>query len=141
MDAEVTLAESLRRDAGWEIVNFGYNGPNSPYVRLGVKLSISPVRLRSCFDSWHKDKLFGRSKVLIEDHLRQYQYISLSANAIEDAFGRAAVRSANLAVGTWFKIVKVGLHELTIGDVVTHETAEIPMRALCAAEHVHLRRT
>jgi hypothetical protein len=135
---EISLAESLRQQAGWEIVNFGYNGPNPPYVRIGLTLSFRPLRLRPCFESWLKDKVVVRSKVLIEDHLRPYGFISFSAKAVEDAFGRAS--AGTFPIDRWFKIVKVGMHDLTVGDLITDETAEIPMLALGAAGDVRLKR-
>lgn len=137
---EFTLSESLVQKASWELYNFGYNGPNPPYVRIGGMIEWSPrLRLVPCFESFIVDRIYRRTKVSLFKHLQLYEKIAISPIAVEEAFGKNSLYYQKFPFDTWFRFSRVSFGELELKDDDHTVHAILAMHVLCTAVGVHLR--
>ena len=83
----ITLADSLMIEAGWSPTNFGEEGPNPPYLRIGGKLWVTLTEFEPCFSSFHRDRVLFRSKVSMAEHLQKYDQIMIDPLAFEECYG------------------------------------------------------
>jgi hypothetical protein len=111
---QITLADSLKADAGWEIFNFGYNGPNPPYVRIGLLFRPLDLNMEPCFESFIRDRVIFRSKVSMESHLRKYRDIKIDPVVFEEHFGRKYTTNETFPFGEWLHVLKVLFGEIVL---------------------------
>ncbi|MER2253070.1 hypothetical protein ABS772_24425 [Methylorubrum podarium] len=136
----VTLAESLMREAGWGPENFGTEGPNPPYLRIGGKMWMTLTGFEPCFASFHRDRGPFRSKVAIADHLAKYDAIMVDPLAFEECFGPGEGTETVFPFGAWLDIRDVGFGGLELWGK-RQGTVTLPLDALATASAIWLRRT
>jgi len=134
----VTLAESLIARAGWSESNFGEDGPNPPYLRIGGKLWITLTEYEPCFSSFRRDRGLFRSKVSMAEHLRHFDEIMIDPIAFEECFGPGEGTEATFPFGAWLTIGAVSFGGVALwakrqGHVV------LPLEPLAVASAVWLR--
>lgn len=139
---ETTLAESLKNDAGWEIFHFGYNGPNAPYVRIGMIIDLANLRIRPSFESFIKDKILFRTKVDLEKHLRRYSHIMVKPMAFEENFGREFATPDSFPFSRWLRIGRrVNYCDFVVMDDDHSPLSVLPMHTLSMASDIYVRRS
>ncbi len=135
----VTLAESLMSEAGWGPEQFGREGPNPPYLRIGGKLWVSLTEVEPCFTSFRRDRGLFRSKLAVAAHLAKYDALMVDPLAFEDCFGPGEGTEAVFPFGAWLEIRGVGFGGLELWGkrqgVVT-----LPLDALAVGSAIWLRR-
>ncbi|OYU17449.1 MAG: hypothetical protein CFE34_15655 [Rhodobacteraceae bacterium PARR1] len=97
----VSLYDSLIA-VGWEKYNFGYAGPYPPYLTVGMMITLDGPKL--AFTSFIRDRILLRTKVSVEHHLRNFQFIRILPEACEDVFGRAWAHETGFPVNTWLRL-------------------------------------
>ncbi|MEH3120293.1 MAG: hypothetical protein PGN25_22600 [Methylorubrum populi] len=135
----VTLAESLMREAGWGAENFGVEGPNPPYLRIGGKLWVTLTGFEPCFSSFHRDRGPFRSKVAMADHLAKYDAIMVDPLAFEDCFGPGEGTETVFPFGAWLEIRRVGFGGLELWGK-RQGAVTLPLDALAVASAIWLRK-
>lgn len=136
----VTLAESLVAEAGWSPANFGGDGPNPPYLRIGGKLWVTLTEFEPCFSSFHRDRVLFRSKVSMADHLSRYDQIMVDPLAFEECFGPLEGTDATFPFGVWLAIRKVRFTGIELLGK-RHGPVVLPLEPLAVASAVWLRNT
>ncbi|WP_246733429.1 hypothetical protein [Methylobacterium sp. BTF04] len=134
----VTLAESLMTRAGWSPSNFGDDGPNPPYLRIGGKLWVTLTEFEPCFSSFHRDRVLFRSKVSMADHLARYDQIMIDPLAFEECFGPEEGTEATFPFGTWLTIREVRFTGIALWGK-SHGRVVLPLEPLAVASAVWLR--
>lgn len=134
----VTLAESLVSRAGWTVSNFGEDGPNPPYLRIGGKLWITLTEFEPCFSSFHRDRLLFRSKVSMAEHLSRYDQIMIDPLAFEECFGPEEGTDATFPFGVWLAIREVRFTGIEVWSK-QHGPLVLPLEPLAVASAVWLR--
>nr|WP_244409719.1 hypothetical protein [Methylorubrum populi] len=135
----VTLAESLMSEAGWGPENFGREGPNPPYLRIGGKLWVSLTEFEPCFASFRRDRGPFRSKVAIADHLAKYDAIMIDPLAFEECFGPGEGTETVFPFGAWLTIRGVGFGGLELWGK-RQGAVTLPLDALAVASAIWLRK-
>jgi hypothetical protein len=135
-----TLAESLVAEAGWSRGNFGHDGPNPPYLRIGGKLWLTLTEFEPCFSSFHRDRLLFRSKVSMTDHLSRYDQIMVDPLAFEDRFGPQQGTDATFPFGAWLTIREVRFTGIELLGK-RHGPVRLPLEPLAVASAIWLRHT
>ncbi|SFG82719.1 hypothetical protein SAMN05192565_112126 [Methylobacterium gossipiicola] len=138
--APTTLAESLITEAGWTRGNFGHDGPNPPYLRIGGKLWLTLTEFEPCFSSFHRDRLLFRSKVSMTDHLSHYDQIMVDPLAFEDRFGPRQGTDATFPFGAWLSIREVRFTGIELLGK-RHGPVRLPLEPLAVASAIWLRHT
>lgn len=134
----VTLAESLMARAGWTVSNFGADGPNPPYLRIGGKLWITLTEFEPCFSSFHRDRLLFRSKISMAEHLSGYDQIMIDPLAFEECFGPEEGTDATFPFGVWLAIREVRFTGIEVWSK-QHGPLVLPLEPLAVASAVWLR--
>lgn len=134
----VTLAESLMSGAGWSPSNFGGEGPNPPYLRIGGKLWITLTEFEPCFSSFHRDRVLFRSKVSMADHLSRYDQIMIDPLAFEECFGPEEGTEATFPFGVWLAIREVRFTGIELWSK-QHGPLVLPLEPLAVASAIWLR--
>lgn len=135
----VTLAESLMSEAGWGLENFGAEGPNPPYLRIGGKLWVTLTEFEPCFASFRRDRGPFRSKVAIASHLAKYDAIMVDPLAFEECFGPGEGNETVFPFGAWLEIRHVGFGGLELWGK-RQGAVTLPLDALAVASAIWLRR-
>jgi len=135
-----TLAESLMAEAGWSPANFGHDGPNPPYLRIGGKFWVTLTEFEPCFSSFHRDRLLFRSKVSMADHLSRYDQIMVDPLAFEDRFGPQQGTDATFPFGAWLTIREVRFTGIDLLGK-RHGPVMLPLEPLAVASAIWLRHT
>lgn len=135
-----TLAESLMTEAGWTRGNFGHDGPNPPYLRIGGKLWLTLTEFEPCFSSFHRDRLLFRSKVSMTVHLSRYDQIMVDPLAFEDRFGPQQGTDATFPFGAWLSIREVRFTGIELLGK-RHGPVRLPLEPLAVASAIWLRHT
>lgn len=135
----VTLAESLMSEAGWGPENFGAEGPNPPYLRIGGKLWVTLTEFEPCFASFRRDRGPFRSKVAIASHLAKYDAIMVDPLAFEECFGPGEGNQTVFPFGAWLEIRRVGFGGLELWGK-RQGAVTLPLDALAVASAIWLRR-
>ncbi len=138
VEEPVTLAESLMKQAGWTAANFGTDGPNPPYLRIGGKLWVTLTEYEPCFSSFRRDRMLFRSKVSMADHLARYGEIMIDPIAFEECYGPGEGTDATFPFGAWLEIREVGFTGLTLWGR-RHGSVVLPLEPLAVASAVWLR--
>jgi hypothetical protein len=136
----VTLAESLMAEAGWSQANFGGDGPNPPYLRIGGKLWVTLTEFEPCFSSFHRDRLLFRTKVSMTDHLSRYDQIMVDPLAFEDRFGPRQGTDATFPFGAWLTIREIRFTGIELLGK-RHGPVVLPLEPLAVASAIWLRNT
>ena len=132
-----TLVDSLKKHAGWELYNFGYDGPNPPYVRIGTKIRLSPLRMEHVFESFKPDKFLFRSRIPIAKHLRFYRWIKIQPIVFEEAYGRKFATDEHFPFNQWLSLHRITFYGLELGSVVA--PLELPHFLLSHAAGIWLK--
>ncbi|CAO4174919.1 hypothetical protein [Methylorubrum populi] len=135
----VTLAESLMREAGWGPENFGTEGPNPPYLRIGGKLWVTLTEVEPCFSSFRRDRGLFRSKISMADHFAKYDAIMVDPLAFEECFGPGEGTETVFPFGAWLEIREVGFGGLELWGK-RQGTVTLPLDALAVASAIWLRK-
>ncbi|MCJ2029987.1 hypothetical protein MKK50_11350 [Methylobacterium sp. J-043] len=135
----VTLAESLMSEAGWGPENFGAEGPNPPYLRIGGKLWVTLTEFEPCFASFRRDRGPFRSKVAIASHLAKYDAIMVDPLAFEECFGPGEGNQTVFPFGAWLEIRRVGFGGLELWGK-RQGAVTLPLDALAVGSAIWLRR-
>ena len=109
----VSLYDSLIA-VGWEKYNFGYAGPYPPYLRVGMIITLDGPKL--AFTSFIRDRILLRTKVSVEHHLRNFQFIRILPEACEDVFGRAWADETGFPVNTWLRLRHIAQRKQPFSD-------------------------
>ncbi len=112
--APVTLADSLVREAGWGPAQFGTEGPNPPYLRIGGRLRLSLSAYEPCFAAFRRDRGPFRSKVGMAEHLAQYDALMVDPIAFEECFGPGEGTETVFPFGAWLTVRRVGFGGLDL---------------------------
>ncbi|WP_353612449.1 hypothetical protein [Methylobacterium sp. Leaf456] len=137
--APVTLAESLMREAGWGPAQFGREGPNPPYLRIGGRLRLSLSAYEPCFAAFHRDRGPFRSKVGMAAHLAQYDALMVDPIAFEDYFGAGEGNETVFPFGAWLTVRRVGFGGLELWGK-RQGAVTLPLEPLTVASAIWLRR-
>ena len=135
----VTLAQSLMSEAGWGPENFGAEGPNAPYLRIGGKLWVTLTEVEPCFSSYRRDRGPFRSKVAIAGHLAKYDAIMVDPLAFEECFGPGEGTEAVFPFGAWLEIRRVDFSGLELWGK-RQGAVTLTLDALAVASAIWLRR-
>jgi hypothetical protein len=136
----INLVDSLKKDAEWEIYNFGYNGPNPPYVRIDAKIRFFPLRVEPFFVSFRPDKILFRSKVPLERHLRSYDWIKINPTVFEEAYGRKFATEETFPFNQWLRLGRIEFPNLQVLSNHLELLSVLPLDALSIAAGVWLKR-
>lgn len=136
--APVTLAESLMREAGWGPAQFGQEGPNPPYLRIGGRLRLSLSAYEPCFVAVRRDRGPFRSKVGMEAHLAKYDALMVDPIAFEDYFGAGEGNETVFPFGAWLTVRRVGFGGLDLWGK-RQGAVTLPLEPLAVASAIWLR--
>ena len=134
----ITLADSLMIEAGWSPTNFGEEGPNPPYLRIGGKLWVTLTEFEPCFSSFHRDRVLFRSKVSMAEHLQKYDQIMIDPLAFEECYGPEEGTEATFPFGSWLSIRAVEFDGLQLWGR-RHGRVVLPLEPLAIASAIWLR--
>lgn len=134
----VTLAQSLIAEAGWTRANFGQEGANPPYLRIGGRLRLTLTDYEPCFLSFHRDGVLFRSKVSMADHLAKFGQIMVDPLAFEECYGPGEGTEATFPFGTWLTIRSVGSDGIALWGK-RHGRVLLPLEPLGVASAIWLR--
>ena len=137
---EVTLADSLKIDANWEIAHFGYNGPYSPYVRIGLGFKFGSPWIFPAFESWIRDGIVRRTKTNAYRHLRNYNSILIGFEAFEEVQGRESIDLNRFVINRWMTIEDYRIECVVLKDCLDGYIVELPWNVLAVASKVSLRK-
>lgn len=137
--APVTLADSLMREAGWGPAQFGREGPNPPYLRIGGRLRLSLSAYEPCFAAVRRDRGPFRSKVGIEAHLAKYDALMVDPIAFEECFGAGEGNETVFPFGAWLTVRRVGFGGLELWGK-RQGAVTLPLEPLTVASAIWLRR-
>ncbi|MFY9289666.1 MAG: hypothetical protein WAP03_03020 [Methylorubrum rhodinum] len=137
--APVTLADSLVREAGWGPAQFGREGPNPPYLRIGGRLRLSLSAYEPCFAAFHRDRGLFRSKVGMADHLAKYDALMVDPIAFEECFGAGEGNATVFPFGAWLGVRRVGFGGLELWGK-RQGAVTLPLEPLTVASAIWLRR-
>lgn len=137
---EVTLAESLKINANWEIAHFGYNGPYAPYVRIGLGHKLGKPWIFPAFESWIKDGIIRRTKIDAYLHLKNYNNLLIGPEAFEEAQGRESADLNQFAINRWMTIEDRRMECVVLRDCLDSYIVEMPWNVLAVASKVVLRK-
>lgn len=137
--APIMLAGALRTEAGWGDAQFGHDGPNPPYLRIGGKLWVTLTEYEPCFSSMCRDRGFFRSKVSIAALLETYDQLMVDPIAFEECFGPGEGTEATFPFGAWLTIRGVGFEGITLWGRRAGRVM-LPLEPLAVASAIWLRR-
>ncbi|GJE74540.1 hypothetical protein BGCPKDLD_1111 [Methylorubrum suomiense] len=137
--APVTLADSLVREAGWGPAQFGTEGPNPPYLRIGGRLRLSLSAYEPCFAAFRRDRGPFRSKVGMAEHLAQYDALMVDPIAFEECFGPGEGTETVFPFGAWLTVRRVGFGGLDLWGK-RQGAVTLPLEPLTVASAIWLRR-
>lgn len=136
--APVTLAESLMREAGWGPAQFGQEGPNPPYLRIGGRLRLSLSAYEPCFVAYRRRGLV-RAKVGMAAHLARYDALMVDPIAFEECFGAGEGNDTVFPFGAWLGVRRVGFGGLDLWGK-RQGAVTLPLEPLMVASAIWLRR-
>ena len=136
---DLNLVDSLKNDAGWEIYNFGYNGANPPYVRIGAT-GLLTLRVEPVFELFIRDKFLFRSKVSIEKHLRSYDWIKINPIVFEESFGRKFSTEETFPFNQWLRLGRMDIVDIHVLSNCSVLLGALPLPALSISVGVWLKR-
>lgn len=137
--APVTLADSLVREAGWGPAQFGSEGPNPPYLRIGGRLRLSLSAYEPCFAAFQRDRGPFRSKVGMAAHLAKFDALMVDPIAFEDYFGVGEGNDTVFPFGAWLSVRRVGFGGLELWGK-RQGAVTLPLEPLTVASAIWLRR-
>ncbi|WP_342151201.1 hypothetical protein [Methylorubrum sp. SB2] len=137
--AAVTLADSLMREEGWGPAQFGREGPNPPYLRIGGRLRLSLSAYEPCFAAFHRDRGPFRAKVGMAAHLAKYDALMVDPIAFEECFGAGEGNETVFPFGAWLAVRRVGFGGLALWGK-RQGAVTLPLEPLTVASAIWLRR-
>lgn len=137
--APVTLADSLTREAGWGPAQFGREGPNPPYLRIGGRLRLSLSAYEPCFAAYRRDRGPFRAKVGMADHLAKFDALMVDPLAFEECFGAGEGNETVFPFGAWLSVRRVGFGGLDLWGK-RQGAVTLPLEPLTVASAIWLRR-